>query len=153
MPISNSFLQTLYHDSREEMRWKSEIEHKLTSLMITLYTIITAAIAGVNRFIKDQRLSQILTVILILLLLTATYYVTKKITSEHLVYERIGETVIKVWRFFRLFDKGVYLKDDAILDERAKNFGKGQGYRETERILWVMTLIIIVFSLILLFTA
>jgi len=45
--------------------------------------------------------------------------------------------VVKIWKYFSLFEKRAYINNDAILDD-ALRYGKGSGYKKIIYILWAM---------------
>ena len=141
MPKDNDFLIAYYNDCRSEMRWRSEIEHKLFAAMIALCTVLGTVLVASNNVITDSRLLLFTITFLLLLLLLSTYFVTKKITSEHRVYENIGQNVTKIWEYFKMFEPGAYEKNSALLESDLKQLGKGTGYKETIAILWIMTIV------------
>lgn len=148
MTKDKDFLIAFFNDCRNEMRWRSEVEHKLLAAMGALYTITATLFIGINKWIGNSILILIFSALPIILLIVFTYLMTKKIISEHKVYSNIGRNVVKIWKYFRLFDKDAYIKNEAILDKSLVNFGQGRGYKDTINILWMMTLIFVVLALI-----
>ena len=82
----------------------------------------------------------LLTFLIVTSLTFLAILLTSKIIVGHKIYEQIGQQVVKIWEYFKLFERGAYIDDNTILDEKAKSYGKGKGYLRNLCILWVMTI-------------
>ena len=140
MPKDNEFLREFFVDCQNAMRWRSEIEYKLLNMVIILNPIIVTAILGINEIVSDEKIFLVLTFSMAIFLTVLTILLTLKIKAEHKTYEVIGQQVVKIWKYFKLFEKGAYIDDDKILDKESENYGKGRGYLRTLCILWAMTI-------------
>jgi hypothetical protein len=84
----------------------------------------------------------------IILILTATAIVTKRISHEHEIYVELGEQLLLIWSYFGMFESGAYLKDRAflskkLLDEKT-GLGRGPGYKRTQLLIRVTSVTLIV---------
>lgn len=142
MPKDNSFLKEYFIDCQNEMRWRRETEYKLLNILVVLFPIIGIIVVAMMEWLSDTRMFFILTLSIAALLTILTILVTLKIKAENKIYKVIGQGVVKIWGYFRLFDEGAYIDGDKILDKESKSYGKGQGYLRTLYILWAVTLMI-----------
>ncbi len=142
MPKNVDFLKKLHEISENKMRWHSDIEYRLLKMFIIINPAIITAIFGIYKLIEngDTNNFQILTNSIAVFLIILTLTITIKIYAEHRTYHNIGQQIVRIWEYFDLFKNGVYLRNDTIMDEKAKTYGKGLGYIWTLLILWAMTL-------------
>jgi hypothetical protein len=121
-------------------------------MFIILNPIIITAIRGINELVSDKWIFLSLTFSMATFLTVLTILIISKIKAEHEIYEKIRQQVVKIWEYFKLFEKGVYIEDDIILDKEAKSYGKGKGHLKTLHILGGMTImtdaILVVFGVI-----
>ena len=120
--------------------------------MLNLYigispVLVTGLIMSVDKFDNKIFLSLGLSIIAFLILLAVI--ISKKISAEHKVFEKIGSDNVRILQYFRLFEKGVYLPYRSILNEEAKNMGKGKGYRLSQYLVWFITISLVVIIVIL----
>ena len=139
MVKDDEFLKEFFADCQNAMRWRSETEWKLLNLFIVLHPVIVGAMLGVGDLVDDKTISFALALSMAAFLTVLTILLTVKIRAEHRIYEEIGQQVVRIWWYFGLFDKGAYLEDEAILEEKAKGYGRGKGYLRTLYILWAIT--------------
>ena len=140
MPKDDEFLKEFFVDCQNAMRHRSETEYKLLNMFIILDPIIITAILGIKELVSDKCIFLGLTFSMAIFLTVLTILITSKIKAEHRIYEKIGQQVVKIWEYFKLFEKGAYIGDDIILDEEAKSYGKGRGHLKTLHILWGITI-------------
>lgn len=142
MPKDNDFLLEYFRDCQSEMRWRRENEFRLANLLIALYPITLAAMAAASGLVSDRLLYSSSTIAVASLLLALTFFVAFKISEEHKIYESVGRVVVRIWTYYELFKVGIYIPDQAILDQKSKEYGTGKGYIRTVRILWALTFIV-----------
>jgi len=152
MPANDDFLREFFVDCQNAMRHRSETEYKLLNLFMILNAAIISVVIGVDEFVTDNVKFIGVTFSMVAFLTFITILVHNKIKAEHEIYEKLGQQVVKIWEYFELFKKGAYIDNDMILDEEARNYGKGKGYLRTLHILWGMTIItdtiLIIFGII-----
>jgi hypothetical protein len=141
MAKSDEFLRDFVTDCQSAMRWRADIEWKLLNLYIVLPPAIVGAMFGISKLLNSTSLFWVLTASIIILITVLTILLTAKINAQHIIYEALGQQVVKVWKYFGLFDKGTYLEKEAVLDEKARGYGKGKGHLQTLYILWTITLL------------
>jgi hypothetical protein len=131
MPKSESFLETYFSDCQAEMRWRREVEYKLISLLVPLCPALIGGLLALSALVPPHTLFAA-SVALTAFVWTLYYYVRRKITAEHHIYQVLGSTVVKIWDYFDFFKKeDSYLKAGAIVPEQGKNYGTGLGYKLT----------------------
>ena len=135
MPKIDDFLKEYYLDTQITMRSRSETEYRLLNMFIVVNPIIITAIFALSELVDDKVLFLALTLSVATLLAMLTILLTLKIKAEHEIYVQLGQHVVKVWKYFGLFEKGVYI-NDAILEKTVEDYGTGEGYLRTLRILW-----------------
>ena len=109
--------------------------------------MVTGLIMSVDKFDNKSFVSLGLSVIAFLILLAVI--ISKKISAEHKVFEKIGSDNVRILQYFRLFERGVYLPYQSILSEEAKNMGKGKGYKLSQYLVWFITISLVVVIVIL----
>ena len=142
MPKDQEFLRVLFSENQSSMRFRSSTEYKLLQAFMVVVPVTIAAVVGLNDVVTNEALYIVMTGSLALLLTAFTIVITMKINAEHKIYEEIGAQNVRIWEYFELFDKGVYLEDKSILDEGARRYGTGQGHKKTINILWVVTILV-----------
>ncbi|KYK35825.1 MAG: hypothetical protein AYK18_12720 [Theionarchaea archaeon DG-70] len=142
MPKDDKFLREFFVECEKAMQWRSETETKLLNIFMILNPIIVTAILGINELVSDKRIFLCLTLLMAAFLILITMLLTSIIKAEHKAYEVIGKQVIKIWEYFKLFEKGAYIDNDAILEDEARDYGTGKGYLRTLYILWVITIMV-----------
>ena len=152
MPKDDMFLRDFFVDCQNAMRHRSETEYKLLKMFIILNPIIITAILGINELVSDKGTFLGLTLSMAIFLAVLTKLISSKVKAEHKIYENIGQQVVKIWEYFKLFDSGAYIINDSILDNNARSYGKGRGHFKTLHILWAMTImtdtILVIFGVI-----
>lgn len=145
MPQDDNFLRDFFIDCQNRMRRRIETELELQRMLFTIYPIIVTAIIGLNKLITDKLIFLGITIWIAIFLILLTKFVDSKIRAEHEGYEITGQQVVKIWKYFKLFETGAYIGNDTILDYcTAKDYGKGKGYLKTLKIIWGVTVMIII---------
>jgi hypothetical protein len=134
MPKSDTFLETYFSDCQAEMRWRREVEYKLIGLLVPLCPALVGGLFALSALVPPHTLSAA-SVALTVFVWALYYYVRRKVTAEHAIYEVLGQTVVKIWDHFDFFknDAG-YVEGEAILPEEAKGDGTGPGYKLTLKV-------------------
>jgi hypothetical protein len=131
MPKSESFLETYFSDCQAEMRWRREVEYKLISLLVPLCPALIGGLLALSALLPPHTLFAT-SVALTVFVWALYYYVWRKITAEHAIYQVLGSTVLKIWDYFDFFKKeDSYFQAAAILPDQAKKYGTGLGYKLT----------------------
>jgi hypothetical protein len=95
----------------------------------------------------DKSAFRFTVVVLALLILAVSYFVISRIDHEHKAYAKLGKQVRMIWKYFGLFESGVYLPNQAflsteLLDER-DGYGQGKGYKRTQILIGALTFVIL----------
>ena len=138
IPKSDDFLIRFSSDCQKAMRTRMQTEYKLLRMFIILNPVIITAVLGINNLVGDRRTFIWIAFSMAAFLTVLTMLITLKIVAEHKIYEKIGGYVVNTWEYFDLFKDGAYIAGKTILDEDAKSYGKGSGYKKTIYILWAM---------------
>ena len=145
--VDDRILQDLLKDARAEMSWRRDLEFRLLQLLLVFYTIIGAVMGQLFQKEVDAQSFSITASLLAALIVAVSSFVILRIAHEHEQYAKLGKQVQKIWSYFRLFESGVYLKDQAflpadLLDEE-KGLGQGKGYRRTQVLVVAITLVML----------
>ncbi len=152
--IDDRFLYEHLRDTRAEMTWRRELEFRLMQFMLIFYPILGAAVV---ELFKNDSIGAIAFAIValasIVLIVIATIIVTDRIDHEHETYVDLGRQVRLIWLHFGLFEKGVYLPNQAFLPEKLldekTSLGTGPGYKKTKTLIRVTSATLIVVLVIL----
>ena len=146
--VDDRILQDLLKDARAEMSWRRDVEFRLLQLLLVFYPIIGTVMVQVfqseNVSIQAFRITASLIAFLIL---AVFFFVIQRIEYEHKAYSKLAKQVLKIWSYFRLFESGAYLKDQAflpvdLLDEK-DGLGQGKGYRRTQILIVAITIAVL----------
>jgi hypothetical protein len=134
MPKCDSFLEAYFSDCQAEMRWRREVEYKLVGLLVPLCPALVGGLFALSALVPPHTVSAA-SVALTVFVWALYYYVRRKVTAEHAIYEVLGQTVVRIWDHFDFFknDAG-YVEGEAILPEEAKGYGTGPGYKLTLKV-------------------
>lgn len=139
--VDDRFLQDHFRDVRAEMTWRRELEFRLMQFMLIFYPIIGAAMIELFGKSIDPRVFLVVCAGAIFLVVYITNVVTKRIDREHEAYAELAKQVQMIWMYYKMFETGAYLKDQALLPERLRpergEYGKGEGYKKTNQLIWV----------------
>lgn len=113
MPKNDEFLMRFFLDCQKSMRTRMQTEYKLLRMFIVLNPVIITAVLGISNLPVDKRTFLWIAFSLAAFLTVLTISITVKIIAEHKIYEKIGGYVVNIWKYFGLFEKGVYLANDA----------------------------------------
>ena len=151
--VDDRFLQDHFRDVRAEMTWRRELEFRLMQFMLIFYPIIGAAMIELFGTTIDPRVFLAVSTGAIFLIVYATNMVTNRIDREHEAYADLAKQVQMIWMYYKMFETGAYLKDQALLPERLRpergEYGKGEGYKKTNQLIWVTTGAIVLVLVIL----
>lgn len=139
METKDEFLIKVYELHQNKMRWHSEVEYRFLKMFIVITPVIITAIIGINEYITNKTTFFAMTFTMAIFLIFLTKIIDEKIKHEHKSYEAIGQDIVRIWEYFKLFEEGSYLLDKPILSEGAKRKGKGLGYKKTLHVLWTLT--------------
>ncbi len=154
MPKNEEFLKQLFIESQKLMLYRSEVEYKLLNVFILINSAVISVTFGSYGLIVNKYTFLGATFSVMIFVTILTFVFCLKIQREHKIYENVGQQIVRTWEYFDLFKKGVYLKDASILNEDAKNYGKGRNYLGTISIFVVimtMTDIILMIFIIMKF--
>jgi len=141
MVVDREFLKNVYHESVVKMKWHSDIEYKLLNMYLVVYPVIATVLLAIYELVKDKTTYLSITISLSIILTIFTILIHLKILREHKTYEKIGQQVVKIWKYFDLFQIGAYIPGEQIMDSTALTFGRGPGYKYTLGIFWTITII------------
>lgn len=145
--LNEDFLKQFYIDTQNEMRWRREVEYKLLNNFILVVSFLISAQTLIYPKIVDISNRIWMAILLSSFLLILTIALNVKINSENAIYKRLGAGIVKVWEHFKLFEK---LNDSSsFLNEESKNYGKGEGYRNTIGIFWILWVSFLTLSILL----
>jgi len=141
------FLQDHLKDVRAEMAWRRELEFRLLQLLLLIYPIIGGVMVQLFQKEVSANAFKITAILIAALVLAMFYFVMQRIEHEHKQYAKLGKQVLKIWLYFGLFEQGAYLKDQAflpteLLDEK-EGLGQGKGYKRTQALIVIITVIIL----------
>jgi hypothetical protein len=143
MHPDDEFLRDYYKDAREEMNWRREVEWRLLQFLLIFYPVIGTVMVTLYQTAIVSQVYWLLAIGAVIFIVAASLFITDRVRNEHKSYADIGFIIQKIWTYFGLFETGAYLKDDVILAEilrdPQKGFGKGQGYKKTIILIWVIT--------------
>lgn len=138
----DEFLIEHFKQSQEEMRWRKNVEFRLLQFTLVFYSAIVAALAALYQSSVGRIYYLLLTIGGGALILTLSCFIGHKVNADHKGYEKIGEGVQEIWRYFELFEKGKYLTTESMLPQNLldseKGYGKGDGYKKTLWIIWIV---------------
>ncbi len=155
MPRNEEFLRDFFKESQEHMRFRSGVEYRLLQFLLLFYPIIGVVMATLYRSSVDQKAYFWLSIGATAFLVIITVLITIKICAEHKTYRNVGQSVKKVWRYFKLQEVGAYLENDRMIAEDVvnldpdKGYGTGKGYILTLLIVWAMALAMMALTIIL----
>jgi hypothetical protein len=153
MEPNDDFLQKYLSDVRDEMKWRRDLEFRLLQFLLVFYPIIGTAMATLYQTAISPKVYIVLSIGASLFILPATLFVTNRIIIEHKAYAGMAKIVLKIWAYFGLFESGVYIKDDTILNSSLQDpktgFGQGKGYKRTLYLIWTVTIAMIILILTL----
>jgi hypothetical protein len=140
----DKFLQEHLNHVRDEMAWRRELEFRLLQFLLVFYPVIATAVVTLFQSNVTPLVFWLVVTGASILIIVATLFVTERIRHEHSSYAELGKQVQKVWAYFGLFEPGAYMKDEAILPDRLRDptqgYGQGQGYKKTIRLIWLITI-------------
>lgn len=146
---NEAFLNLLFTDTQNEMRWRREVEYKLLGNFILVLSFLISAEGLVYQKIENQENRLIIGAILSLFSLALFYVLRLKIKSENDIYKKLGSNVVKIWQQFKMFEK--IGTSGPFLDDASLKYGEGGGYKKTIKVLGVLTLIFCLASMLLAF--
>jgi hypothetical protein len=113
-------------------------------MFVIIFPVTITASIAISQFIKNNGLYLALVSFISLFLIILTKSISIKVHSEHKTYKAIAESMRNIWKYFELTKKGSYLTGDTIQGPGWEKFGDGSGYKDSLRILWAITFVIIV---------
>lgn len=138
------YLRMFAIETQGQMKSLVETEYKWLQSYILVLPILLALLGPVGKLLnayKHGRLTFLLySVILSLFLIMLTSLICSKITKENDKYRNFGRQLVKMWRYFNLFDAGIYL-NEPILTSDAQTYGEGPGFSKSQKMLWSLTVI------------
>ena len=145
--IDDRILQDLLKDARSEMSWRRDVEFRLLQLLLVFYPIIGTVMVQVFQSNVSIQAFRITATLIAFLILAVFFFVIQRIEYEHKAYSKLAKQVLKIWSYFRLFESGAYLKDQAflpvdLLDEK-DGLGQGKGYRRTQILIVAITMAVL----------
>lgn len=145
--VDDRFLQDHLRDVRAEMAWRRELEFRLLQLLLVLYPIIGSIMIQLFLSTVDVLAFRITSAVIAFLIIAVSYFVIQRIGHEHQAYSKLGKQVQMIWKYFGLFEKGAYLKNQSflsldLLDEK-KGYGQGPGYKKTQILIVALTLVML----------
>ena len=150
---NDEFLIEHFKQSQEEMRWRKNVEFRFLQFTLVFYSAVTAAMVALyqSKVVKMYYFYFTIAACIFIILLSISIH--RKINADHKAYEKIGEGVRKIWRYFELFEKGKYLTTESMLPENPldseKGYGKGDGYKRTLWIIWIVAGGMVIFLVLL----
>lgn len=151
--VDERFLYEHLRDTRAEMSWRRELEFRYMQFMLVFYPVIGTAMVALYDARIDPYAFSITALGAIVLILYATYVITKRISREHKIYIELSEQLVNVWTYFGLFEPGAYIKGKPFLSEVLKDektgIGRGLGFRRTQELIWITSGTVIVLLAIL----
>ena len=150
--ISDKYIQDHLKNVREEMAWRRELEFRLLQFLVFFYPVIGTAMVTLFQSNVSSLVFWLVAIGASILIIVASSFVTERISHEHFSYAELGRQVQKIWAYFGFFEPGAYIKGESILPDRLKDpsrgYGQGPGYKRTIRLIWLITV-----SMILTFLA
>lgn len=134
------FLKDLFSETQASMRFRSEREYKLLRIFMIVAPLVITASVSLHKYVEDVGVYVVCNAALAFLLTSLSYLIADKIQSEHETYRDMGQQTVRIWKYFRLFEKGAYLSEEQILPEHAAKYGTGKGHREVIRIIWTIAI-------------
>jgi rfaE bifunctional protein nucleotidyltransferase chain/domain len=142
---SIDFLQKYYETNQGTMKELIRVEYQFLYLYVTLVaaslTFFSAFWGKVANFKNDVGLIASGSTILIIFFLALSTLLKDKIKENNKKYNALAKASVNIWEVFGLFAWGKFTPDKSLLDENARRFGSGPGYKNT--ILIMNTLMII----------
>lgn len=142
----DDFLKEYSRDSQAFMIYRSGVEFRLLQFLLLFYPIIGLIFSTLYESPIDSKLFLYLTIGVSVALIVITILVHNKICAEHETYRKVGLSIQKVWKYFRLAEEGAYLNGDSIVPEdvidEANGFGTGKGYLRTLGIMWALAIVV-----------
>ncbi len=143
-----------YAEDRElmsELRWRRETEYKLLTVHIA---VCSASFALMLQGYGKGRFIEFLSPIVALLLTGVSWStVTDKIRRENDIYKYLGRRVVLIWEEYELFKPWGTANTPLLDAERSRKLGMGDGYKLTIKSVESASIVILIFSLLLLFKA
>ncbi len=138
MVKSRKFLMKVYEDVTAEMRCRRNFESQLVHYYFLFYTLVGIATVTLFQADKTQESFPVISPWIALLIAMITSFLTFRIAYDHKKYAEFGQIAVRVWKYFEMFTKNAYLKGEAIVPEKFKDYGMGRGYFYTCLLLWLM---------------
>lgn len=152
---SIDFLQKYYETNQETMKELIRVEYQFLYLYVTLVaaslTFFSAFWGKVANFKKDLGLITAGLTILVIFFIALSIMLKDKIKENNKKYNALAQASVNIWEVFGLFVWGKFMPGKSLLDENARRFGSGPGYKNTILIMDVLMLILIIayFSILL----
>ncbi len=131
-----NFKETFFKEQFSEFRLRREDESKLIKLCLGIIPIVTTVtIAFANLF--NAQLFLAWSVFSSFLILGTHKRVSDMIISRHSIYEKIGQTIVRICKsegLFKALNETSSLSG-SILSKEFEKLGSGEGYKESLQIL------------------
>jgi hypothetical protein len=81
------------------------------------------------------------------LIIYISRFICYRISDEHFAYAELGGQVQQIWTHYGFFKPSAYIKGNTILptrlNEPGKGYGQGQGYKKTIKLIWSISVSLI----------
>jgi hypothetical protein len=146
--IDDKLLQEHLKEVKSEMSWRRELEFRLLQFPLIFYSILGTAMVALFQSSVSSAVFWGVVAVASFLIIGVSWFVFDRIRHEHIAYAELGGEVQKIWTYYGFFKPGAYIKDDTILpvrlNEPGKGYGQGQGYKKTIRLIWFVSIALIV---------
>jgi hypothetical protein len=140
----DKFLQDHLKNVREEMTWRRELEFRLVQFLILFYPVIGTAMVTLFQSNVSPLVFLLVGGGASILIIVASVFVIERISHEHFAYAELGRQVQKIWAHFGFFEPSAYIKNETLLPVRlndpTRGYGQGQGYKKTIRLIWFISI-------------
>lgn len=125
------YLRMFAIETQSQMKSLVEAEYKWLHVYIFAIPIVFTFLGTIGNLLKGHKRADeffsVASIVSFGFLFLLTFLICSKIQREHKKYKNFGEQLVRMWKYFNLFEKELYI-DEQILDNKAKNYGQGKGY-------------------------
>jgi hypothetical protein len=123
--------EAFYAEAWSEMRWRRDSEYRYFTFCTGLFVACIIGLGTVLRVLTSPTHVIAIAVVLGLICLISAILTGLKIGGEHKVYEKVGSSIVEVWRYWKLLPEPGQPNAEHLLPIDAAKLGKGKGYMLT----------------------
>ncbi len=153
MKVDDNFLIEHFKETLANMRVRIDVELRFVQFLLLFFPVVGLIFTTLYGSSVDPTVFLYICIIAFFFLIIVTFLIQIQICEGHRTYRDLGLSVQKVWKYFKLSEKGAYLENDSVINEKMidneKGYGTGKGYIRTLVIIWTISIVFALFILAL----